>query len=281
MLVDVVPQQSAQVGAFYDRMGSYFATVYGGDSNIHFGYWDDAQDLAEPVAAQDRLTRMALEWLKPRPQEWLLDVGCGRGGPGRLAARESGCSVAGVSVSRSQVDQAHAAALAEGLGGRVRVQHADALQLPFPAGSFGSLWALESVFHMADRAKVFTEMARVLVPGGRVAITDIVQIGPMSEELAGHLTRTLMCAPLARIEEYGEAVAVAGLRVERVRDISVHSRRSVEQIHARHLDHEQELRRYCGDEFIDGLLVEWPVVLEAFGESLGYVFVTAEKPGAV
>ncbi|QES46561.1 hypothetical protein DEJ50_00525 [Streptomyces venezuelae] len=136
---------STQVGAFYDRLGAYFATVYGGESNIHFGYWDDAADSAGPREAQDRLTRMALAALDLSEGGWLLDVGCGTGGPARLAATESGCSVAGVTVSRTQVERAHREAARAGLAGRVRVQYADAMQLPFPDGSFDAVWALESV----------------------------------------------------------------------------------------------------------------------------------------
>ncbi|MFC4112863.1 methyltransferase domain-containing protein [Nonomuraea zeae] len=279
MLTEANPCSADEVGAFYDRLGGYFATVFG-DDNIHFGYWDDADDDAGSGLAQDRLTRMALAWLSPAAEHWVLDVGCGTGGPGRLAVRETGCSVAGVTVSRSQVEQAHRTAVREGVAGRLRVQRADAMALPFPAESFDAVLALESIFHMADRRRAFAEISRVLRPGGRVAITDIVRVGPMTGALGAHIQRTLGCAPLAGVEDYPPALAAAGLRVRELRDISAHSRRSVEQIHERHLSHEGELRAHCGDAFIDALLDDWPAVLAAFGHSLGYVFVTADKPAS-
>lgn len=62
-------------------------------------------------------------------------------------------------------------------------------------------------------------MARALVPGGRLALSDIVTERPRTEAIVGNAELWASCiGGAARIDDYQSAIEAAGLRVETVRD---------------------------------------------------------------
>ncbi len=147
----------------------------------------------------------------------VLDVGCGIGGAARLIARLTGCRVTGVDLTAEFVE---AATWLSGLVGADRTvfRQANALALPFDDGSFDAVTMLHVGMNIEDKTALFGELARVLRPGGRVAVYDIVRTAegdlpspmPWSSELA--------TSHLARPGEYELALDEAGLRIESVVD---------------------------------------------------------------
>lgn len=96
----------------------------------------------------------------------VLDIGCGGGANiGRLLDRAPRGYVCGVDFSPLSVETSrdyNRAAIGEG---RCEVLEADSAALPFGNGSFDVVTAFETVYYW-DIAAAFTEVARVLVPGG-------------------------------------------------------------------------------------------------------------------
>ncbi len=91
----------------------------------------------------------------------VLDVGSGTGVVA-LALADRGAKVWGVEPSREMLARARAT-----VGRRVALKHARAERLPFEEASFERA-VLRLVVHHLDRPLAFRELARVLVPGGRV-----------------------------------------------------------------------------------------------------------------
>ncbi|HET8632054.1 MAG TPA: methyltransferase domain-containing protein, partial [Thermomicrobiales bacterium] len=127
---------------------------------------------------RDRL----LDDLALRGDETLLDVGCGRGllllGAARRLPR--GRAV-GLDVWRREDQSGNsrettlANARAEGVADRVAVEDGDARAMPFPDATFDvvvSSLALHNIRDAEGRARALGEVARVLRPGGRVALVD-------------------------------------------------------------------------------------------------------------
>jgi SAM-dependent methyltransferase len=120
--------------------------------------------------------------LDVRPGMTVLDLGCGEGRHAFEAFRR-GAHVLAVDHGRSEVGTTHrwlAAIAAAGeapAGARAGVVQGDLLALPVPDGSVDRVIAAEVLEHIPDDAAAIAEIARVLRPGGRVAVT-VPRYGP-------------------------------------------------------------------------------------------------------
>ncbi|MEE8394962.1 MAG: methyltransferase domain-containing protein, partial [bacterium] len=94
--------------------------------------------------------------------------------PSRLLAAEYGCKVTGLDLTEAYCDVAQMLAARLGLGGLVDYRQGDALALPFDDGQFDVVWSQHAAMNIADKARLYSEMTRVLKPGGTVAIYDIL-----------------------------------------------------------------------------------------------------------
>jgi SAM-dependent methyltransferase len=104
----------------------------------------------------------------------VLDVGSGVGGPARFLAATYGCRVTGVDLSEPFVDAARYLSKRTGQSGQVSFQTASALKLPFDHGSFDIVLLQHVAMNIADRARLYREIRRVLKSGGRFATFDVV-----------------------------------------------------------------------------------------------------------
>lgn len=104
----------------------------------------------------------------------VLDVGAGLGGAARLLAYRYGCRVTSLDVTEEYCRVAEALTAMTGLSDLVEVRHGDALDLPFPEGEFDVVWTQHASMNIADKARLYSEVHRVLVPAGRFAFFDIV-----------------------------------------------------------------------------------------------------------
>lgn len=97
----------------------------------------------------------------------VLEVGCGSGVHARLLA-EAGARVTAVDLTPTAVELTRKRLALHGLSADVR--EADAQQLPFADACFDFVWSWGVVHHSEDTARVVAEIARVLRPGGRLAL---------------------------------------------------------------------------------------------------------------
>jgi SAM-dependent methyltransferase len=108
----------------------------------------------------------------------VLDVGGGFGGPARWLAAHHGCHVTVLDVTRDYLRAGERLTALVGLEGQVRFRHGDALDVPFPDGSYDVVWTQNSGMNIADKPRLYGEIRRVLRPGGRLATQEPVA-GPV------------------------------------------------------------------------------------------------------
>jgi 27-O-demethylrifamycin SV methyltransferase len=155
-----------------------------------------------------------------------------------------------------------------------------------PDASFDRVWVLESSHLMRERGRLVTECARVLRPGGRVALCDIVLRRPMPFEEVRRLRQPLAVlrevfgdARMEAIDTYVEHFTAAGLEVDTSIDLTDATRPTFERWRANARDHRQEVLAALGPEDLDRF-VESCDILEGFWDdgTLGYGLVAGAKP---
>ena len=115
--------------------------------------------------------------------EDVLDVGCGAGMDTLIAAQMVGPtgSVTGIDVTPEMAAKARRSVTVMGLE-TVTIVEGSAEQLPFPDASFDVVISNGVIDLIPDKDAVFSEIVRVLRPGGRIQLADVTVQRPVSEE---------------------------------------------------------------------------------------------------
>ncbi|MEM7403906.1 MAG: methyltransferase domain-containing protein [Pseudomonadota bacterium] len=139
----------------------------------------------------------------------VVDVGCGLGGPARYFAQAAGARVTGVDLTPEFVDAGTTLTRWVGLQGQVTLMHQDAMQLPFPDGSFNGAYMFHVGMNIADKASLLVEVARVLRPGARFGIYDIMRVGSGEICYPAPWSRSPETSFVATPDQYVEALRTA------------------------------------------------------------------------
>ena len=126
------------------------------------------------IAGRQATIDFAAEF-KPAVDTHWLDIGSGLGGPSRYLAHTYNCRVTGVDLSEEYVAVAGSLSQRVGLGSKVSYRQASALALPFENNTFDGAYMQHVGMNIADKAKLFGEIHRVLKPGGIFAIYDVMR----------------------------------------------------------------------------------------------------------
>jgi SAM-dependent methyltransferase len=154
------------------------------------------------------------------PGERVLDLGSGSGTDAFAAAHLVAPTgrVVGVDFTAEQLAKARRLAAATGLDEVVEFWERRAEFLPMPDRVFDCVISNGVINLCADKARVFAEAARVLRPGGRLAVADIVTERPLSDAVVADPDLWASCVGgAAQRDDYRALIASAGLVVERVR----------------------------------------------------------------
>ena len=118
-----------------------------------------------------------------RPGERVLDLGCGASTDSLVAVQMVGSEgrVTGIDMTVEMLAKARRAA-AQIAAGNVEFVEGQIEHLPFPEESFEVVISNGVIDLVPDKDAVFSEIHRVLVPGGRIQIADVTIQNPVSEE---------------------------------------------------------------------------------------------------
>ncbi|MCK9605616.1 MAG: methyltransferase domain-containing protein [Methylomonas sp.] len=138
---------------------------------LHYGYWDQTSPYQQHRALLNK-NQVLYQKAAIKPDENVLDAGCGIGGSSIWMAKQQGNRVTGITISAKQADYARQHANRHGVSGLATFEVADFCQTPFANASFDVVWALESSCHALNKGDFLREAWRVLKPGGRIVVCD-------------------------------------------------------------------------------------------------------------
>ncbi|KAI6712649.1 hypothetical protein JHW43_004780 [Diplocarpon mali] len=156
----------------------------------------------------------------------VLDVGCGVGGPAREIARFADVRITGVNINDYQIQRATRAAERCGMSSQVNFVKGDFMQLPFPDNSFDAVYAIEATVHAPSLEGVYSEIFRVLKPGGTFGVYEWLMTDEYDPTDAHHRSIRLDIeqgdgiANMAPISEAHAAITSAGLVLELAEDLA-------------------------------------------------------------
>jgi 27-O-demethylrifamycin SV methyltransferase len=252
--------------------------------DLHYGYFTSDDEVHSE--ATDKLTHEMLGLAQLTPSLSVLDVGCGTGKAACRMALQVGCSVLGISPSTACISKATKLAIASGVSDLAVFRIGDGTRLDMEDSSFDCVWVMESSHLMYDKAALVSECARVLRPGGRLILCDVMLRNKLSlQQVIDHRDEFLLLAEvfgraiMQTSSYYREQMTLQHLQIEACRDISAQVYPTFEKWRENAL-----LNRSKVEELIGGdawrQFYESCGVLTQFWERqvLGYYIIAALKP---
>lgn len=271
----------------YDRVTAAWQLLLGDE--LHYGVFETGDEsLSVATAALTRRMIEGADLAAPGVDGGplrVLDVGCGSGTPARSIAREFGVEVVGITTSGVGVETARARTAEAGVVG-VTFERRDGTDNGFADAEFDRSWALESAHLMRDKAALVAECARVLRPGGRFVLCDLVrwrdipfaEVRERRDDFAV-LRAAFGEAHFATLEEFAGLATDHGLVVDRCDDLTQATLPTFSRWLANAEEHRDAVVGLIGDDG-HAAFVRSCHILEAFWRdgTFGYGLVSATRP---
>ncbi|XP_065843096.1 uncharacterized protein [Oscarella lobularis] len=175
-------EESAEIcSRYYELVTDFYE--YGWGQSFHFAPMRKGDGLASAQLHHHYLIALKLKLEKGMK---VLDVGCGVGGPLRNIAAFSGAHVTGLNISKYQIERARHLTQKAEMNDLCTFVEGDFNNMPFPDNSFDAIYSIEAICHSRDRVKTFTEIKRVLKPGGLFLSQDWIVTDHYSPDDSSH-----------------------------------------------------------------------------------------------
>lgn len=151
----------------------------------------------------------------------VMDIGCGIGGIDVLLAREYGAkSVTGLDIEEPLIRRSRERAEKSGLSDRLAFKLVEPGPFPFAEASFDAVFSKDSMIHIPDKPALFTDVLRVLRPGGIFLASDWMQsaAGPASPEMATFVETSGLSFAMGITDDLPAMLTAAGFTDIRVVD---------------------------------------------------------------
>ena len=152
--IHIVPVLFLSYVSFYE---------YGWGDQFHFAHLKAGEDHESSLARHehDLARKMGI-----KATDKVLDTGSGVGGPARSIHAATGARITGITINEFQIERARYHTKKAGMTEKVDFVQGDFTKMPFEANSYDKIYSIEATCHATDLYDVYSEIARVLKPGG-------------------------------------------------------------------------------------------------------------------
>lgn len=167
------PARALPMADLYGLLGAHAFTP--GAMYLNLGYWAEARRIEEACPA---LATLVAETAGMGPGDEVVDVGFGFADQDMLwAERFRPRHITGLNITPLHVRVGRARVRRRGLADRISLRLGSATAMPLPDACCDVVTALECAFHFDTRDAFLAEAHRVLRPGGRLVLADIIRAG--------------------------------------------------------------------------------------------------------
>jgi len=224
---------SVDVENYYDQTEVHYRMFWKFEQakGLHYGVWDKSSKSLNEAILNTNFLLMKLGEIKP--DNLVLDCGCGIGGSAIYLAKKLGCKVSGVTLSQKQANIATAFAKKEGVDHLVSFCQKNYLETGFSDNSFDIIWAIESFSSSTDKELFFKEMQRILRPGGKILFADYFKPSPYNIDADADMQTMLNGWAISDILSIDELKKLAGennFKVVKISDVTKNVKKSVSLI---------------------------------------------------
>jgi cyclopropane-fatty-acyl-phospholipid synthase len=212
----------------YDVSNDFYALWLDSQMQYSAGYFENANDDLE-IAQVKKLDYLCRS-LRLKPEERLLDIGCGWGGLIRHAVRRYGVTALGITLSPEQLKWCEQSIQKEGLGDRCQVRLLDYRNLDAPA-AFDKIVSIGMVEHVgaAKLSEYFSQALDLLRPHGMFLVSGIARAANRPVDTKPTFTDLYIFpdGELVTISNLLARAETAGFEVQQVENLREHYRLTV------------------------------------------------------
>jgi len=179
---------------------------------------EDLMPVEEFHTGGRKATEYLVAKLSLRPQDRVLDVGCGIGGAARYMTAQTGSHVTGIDLTPEFIVVARELSKRVRLAEKLQFEAASALDMPFDNASFDAAVTIHVAMNIRDRASFYGEIARVMKPGSLLGLFDIMKSN--DEDLIFPLpwAQSSATSHLITAQETSDLLSTAGFTVSEIED---------------------------------------------------------------
>jgi len=196
---------------------------YGWGQSFHFCRFAYGENFYQAIARHEHYLSAKIGI---KDGDKVLDVGCGVGGPAREIAKFSGAHITGLNNNDYQIERATRYAAKEGMSNQLNFVKGDFMQMSFPDNSFDCVYAIEATVHAPSLEGVYSQIFRVLKPGGVFGVYEWLMTDKYDNTNEHHREIRLGIeqgdgiSNMVRISEGIAAIKAAGFELELHEDLA-------------------------------------------------------------
>lgn len=237
---------------YYDSSDAdeFYFHFWGGE-DIHIGIYDPSDLPVKEASLQTvkRISGKVESILKSEAR--VLDLGAGYGGAARYLAKTYGCHVTCLNLSSVENDRNRKLNQEQGLSHLIDVVDGNFENLPFDSNSFDLVWSEDAILHSGNKARVFSEIDRVLIPKGELIFTDPMQADDVPAGVLQPILDRIHLDSMGSVSRYKEICSSLGIEFLGFEDYSEHLPMHYGRIRSIIQEKREEVQGKISPEFLD------------------------------